>query len=87
MAQKGPFVSGSAISVEEMDAKVFRPTGGFNYETTSDLGTFTPNTVRFQSQYVYLEAQGKYFDEVTNTISDGEITLSALRSTCLSRRC
>jgi N-acetylneuraminic acid mutarotase len=52
------------------------PTGKqYSYQTTSDFGTFNPNST-FGSQYIGVNASGYYFDEVTNAVSSGPITLS-----------
>jgi N-acetylneuraminic acid mutarotase len=52
------------------------PTGSqFSYQTTSDLGTFSP-TSTFTSPYIGLIATGYYFDEVVNATSTGTVTLN-----------
>jgi uncharacterized protein YjdB len=47
----------------------------YTYQITSNLGTFAPNS-SFGSQYIGLVATGYYFDEVTNSISSGTVTLN-----------
>jgi Kelch motif/Bacterial Ig-like domain (group 2)/Galactose oxidase, central domain len=77
VAQKGPLQSGSRITTQELD-NTFTPTGkSYSYSVTSDLGTFTP-TAAFTSKYVEIDAEGYYFDEVTNAISAGTIFLTCL---------
>ena len=74
LAQKGPLIKGSAVTAQELDAKL-SPTGKqYSYQITSDLGTFLP-TSTFGSQYIGLNATGYYFDEVANAISTGTVTL------------
>ena len=75
VAQKGPLILGSAVIAQELSANL-SPTGKqYSYQTTSDLGTFTPNNT-FTSQYIGLSATGYYFDEVANAVSGGTITLN-----------
>ncbi|GFE78921.1 hypothetical protein GCM10011487_09210 [Steroidobacter agaridevorans] len=76
VAQKGPLIQGSTVTVQEVSANL-SPTGRqFTYQVTSDLGTFAP-TDAFGSQYVGVTATGHYFDELQNRVSDGPVTLNA----------
>jgi hypothetical protein len=75
VAQKGPLILGSAVTAQELDASL-NPTGKqYSYQTTSNLGTFNPNST-FTSQYIGVNASGYYFDEVANAVSGGTITLN-----------
>jgi hypothetical protein len=75
IAQKGPLIKGSMITAQELDANL-SPTGKqYSYQTTSDLGTFSP-TSKFGSKYIGVSASGYYFDEVANSISSGTVTLN-----------
>ncbi len=75
VAQKGPLILGSTVTAQELDASL-NPTGKqYTYQTTSDLGTFNPNST-FSSQYIGVNATGYYFDEVADGVSDGTITLN-----------
>lgn len=75
VAQKGPLILGSTVTAQELSA-VLTPTGKqYSYQTTSDFGTFNPNST-FSSQYIGVNASGYYFDEVTNAVSGGPITLT-----------
>lgn len=76
VAQKGPLVRGSTVTVEELSATLATTGPRFTYQTDSELGTFTPNAA-FTSQYVGVTATGNYFDEVTGALSDGPVTLNA----------
>lgn len=74
VAQKGPLILGSAVTAQELSAALV-PTGKqYSYQTTSDFGTFNPNSA-FTSRYIGVAATGYYFDEVTNALSSGPITL------------
>jgi Big-like domain-containing protein/putative Ig domain-containing protein/galactose oxidase-like protein/Kelch motif protein len=76
VAQKGPLIQGSTVTVQELDASL-SPTGQqFSYQILTNFGTFSP-TSTFTSQYLGLNATGYYFDEVVNAISTGPVTLNA----------
>ena len=74
VAQKGPLVSGSTVTAQELDPMLAATGSKFTYKT-SNLGTFSPSQA-FAHQYVGLTASGFYFDEVTNQTSSGPVTLS-----------
>lgn len=71
--QKGPFVQGSQISVQELDS-VFIPLGRtYMTETNDDFGSFSLAS-ELQSPIIEMTADGYYFNEVTGKI-DGPIVL------------
>jgi N-acetylneuraminic acid mutarotase len=74
VAQKGPMISGSKVTAQELDAAL-APTGSLYSYKTSALGTFSPGQL-FAQQYVGLTATGFYFDEVANQTSSGPVTLN-----------
>lgn len=75
VAQKGPLQQGSTVTAQELDTSL-SPTGKqYTYQITSNFGTFAP-TSTFGSQYIGLTATGYYFDEITNSVSSGPITLN-----------
>ena len=77
VAQKGPLLKGSTVTAQELDASL-SPTGKqYSYQVNSDFGTFSP-TSTFSSQYIGLNANGYYFDEVANSISAGPIILNGI---------
>ncbi|MBN2340761.1 MAG: putative metal-binding motif-containing protein [Deltaproteobacteria bacterium] len=72
---KGPFVTGSTVTVSPVNASG-NPTGDvFNTQTHNDLGEFS---VAFEySGLVALEGQGFYYNEVTGSLSGANLTLRA----------
>ena len=79
VAQKGPFVKGSAVTVYELEGKSLNPTGRiFTTKISSDKGEYAFQKLNLVSQYAVFEAQGYYRDEVTGEISSGTVSLSAL---------
>ncbi len=85
VSQKGPFVTGSAVTVQELDGITLKQTGkSFKSSIKSDKGDFAIKDINLESQYAILEASGYYRDEITGKKSSGTVTLRAL--TDLSNR-
>lgn len=79
VSQKGPFVTGSAVKLYELDGETYAQTGkSFTGKITSDKGEFSVPSVTLASQYALLEASGYYRNEVSGEKSRGPITLNAL---------
>lgn len=79
IAQKGPFVKGSAVTVYELEGKSLNPTGRiFTTKISSDKGEYAFQKLNLVSQYAVFEALGYYRNEVTGEISSGTVSLSAL---------
>ncbi|HBY73823.1 MAG TPA: hypothetical protein DEG44_03980 [Candidatus Kerfeldbacteria bacterium] len=75
--QKGPFISGSAITVQELDDRL-QPTGvSYQVTTNSDFGDYRL-TQNLTSDYVEVIAQGYYYNEITGELSSGPLTLRAI---------
>ena len=72
--QKGPFILGSTIYIQEINDS-FQPTGNaFFTETHDDLGSFDLSS-EMSTDYVEITAQGFYFNEVSGALSDAQLTL------------
>lgn len=85
VTQKGPFVTGSAVAVHEIDCKTMKISDEhFEGAVKSDKGDFAIKDINLQSQYAILEASGYYRDEISGKKSSGTVTLRAL--TDLSNR-
>jgi hypothetical protein len=85
VSQKGPFVTGSAVTVQELDGITLKQTGkSFKGTIKSDKGDFAIKDINLQSQYAILEASGYYRDEISGKKSVAPVTLRAL--TDLSNR-
>jgi hypothetical protein len=77
-AQKGPFATGTQITVAELD-KTLAPTGRiFSSTITSNSGTFSIPSVQLSSPYVKLTASGFYFDEFANALTVAPLTINAI---------
>ena len=79
VSQKGPFVIGSSVTVQELDEESLAQSGlGFEGKIKNDLGEFSVKVKKLQSQYVLLKANGFYRNEVTGEKSNSQVTLYAL---------
>ena len=78
--QKGPFIVGTEITIQELNTDL-TPTGrSFQTETTSNLGDYLL-PISLTSSLVEVSANGYYFNEVTGALSNGTLRLSALADT------
>lgn len=78
--EKGPFLTGSKITLYELDNEL-KQTGKniFKTETTNDNGDFIfDSKMELSSQFVELEISGYFFNEVSGSRSSSQITLNAL---------
>lgn len=76
--EKGPFVSGSTISIQPMDNKLQVIGSTYNTVISDDLGNFVFGSKEFPTPYAELMANGYFFNEVKGRLSDGTLTLRAL---------
>jgi len=76
--EKGPFVRGSAISVQPLDASMTSTGSVFNGEIRDDDGSFDLGQIELESQFVRIAADGYYFNEVSGNLSTGQLHLIAL---------
>jgi hypothetical protein len=77
--QKGPFVSGSNITIQVLDS-LFNPTGqSYTVTTIDDFGSFDLQS-EVKGSYIEIIAQGYYFNEVAGLISNSALTLRAISS-------
>ena len=79
VAQKGPFVKGSAVTVRGIDCKTLEFTDQvFESSIKSDKGDFALDSVALDTSCAVVEVTGKYLNEVTGKKTKGELTLRAL---------
>lgn len=80
LVEKGPFVSGSSVSIYELDNNL-NATGRVFETKTDNEGAFSINTSKsLVSKYVKLSVNGFYFNEYTGRLSDAPISLEAISS-------
>lgn len=79
VAQKGPFVKGSAVTVRGVDCETLEFTDQiFEGAIKSDKGDFALDSVALDSSCAVIEVTGKYLNEVTGKKTKDEVTLRAL---------
>lgn len=76
--QKGPFVRGSKISVNELDEKLNMTGRTFTTTIINDKGEFALNGITLATNYVQLAVDGFFFNELSGQLSDAPITLFAV---------
>lgn len=81
--QKGPFILGSTIVIQELDEN-FNPTGVvYNTTTVDDFGSFEfSNTI--SSRFVEIISTGFYYNEVTGELSSSQLTLRSVSDLSLN---
>lgn len=79
VSQKGPFVNGSSVTVQELDGETLAQTGSsYEGKIKNDKGEFSVKVAKLASQFVLLKANGFYRNEVSGDKSKSQITLYAL---------
>ncbi|PWJ43710.1 LamG-like jellyroll fold domain-containing protein [Sediminitomix flava] len=77
LVQKGPYVSGSPITIQELDEN-FIPTGlSFNTIIQDDFGSFAIRP-KISSPFIEIIAQGYYFNEVSGDLSNSSLYLRSI---------
>ena len=76
--EKGPFISGSEITIQPMNAKLQVLGNMFNTSITDDLGNFQLGSKEFTAPYAEFIANGYFFNEVSGELSNGTLSLRAL---------
>jgi len=76
--QKGPFINGSSITINELDEDLSQTGKVFNTQITDNKGSFEVSNITLVSNYVCLRADGFYFNEILGEQSKAQITLRAL---------
>ena len=76
--QKGPFVTGATVIVNELNESLGQTGKSFTTSISSDDGSFSLNSVGMESSLALLSGNGFYFNEVIGQLSTSQITLQAL---------
>lgn len=79
VSQKGPFTSGSFVTLYELNFRTRAQTGkSFVGKITSDKGEFSIDKIELASQYALFRADGFYRNEITGKVSASQISLNAI---------
>lgn len=76
--QKGPFITGTTITVNELAESLGQTGKAFTTSITSDDGSFSLSNIEMESNLALLTGNGFYFNEVLGQLSSAQITLQAL---------
>lgn len=76
--EKGPFISGSTITIQPMDSKLQVIGSMFNTTITDNVGNFSFGAKEFQAPYAEMMATGYFFNEVKGSLSTGTLVLRSL---------
>ncbi|MGE8292820.1 MAG: hypothetical protein ACN6ON_14115 [Sphingobacterium sp.] len=77
-AEKGPFTKGASLTIQELDNQL-KPTGRtFTTKTIDDKGSFEFQNIALKSDFIQVNIDGNYFDEITGHQSTTPIKLSSL---------
>ena len=76
--EKGPFVSGSTITIQPMDGNLQVLGSLYSATIQDDLGNFSFGSKLFEAPYAELTANGYFFNEVEGELSTGTLSLRAL---------
>lgn len=77
VAQKGPLIFGSNITVFELDAELNETGRSFSAQTTDDLGNFTVRA-RLDTDIVKMIGVGYYMDELSGGLSAAPVSMTAI---------
>lgn len=76
--EKGPFVSGSTITIQPLNEKMEVLGEYYNSTIQDNIGNFNLGSKQFQAPYAELTANGYFFNEITGDLSTGTLNLKAL---------
>jgi hypothetical protein len=77
-AQKGPFITGTTITLNELNANLGQTGKSFTTTITSDDGSFELNNIELNSDLALLTANGFYFSELYGQLSPAALSLQAM---------
>ncbi|MBO7144621.1 MAG: hypothetical protein J6W13_07330 [Salinivirgaceae bacterium] len=76
--QKGPFINGTSVRVAELNSNLQQTGRSFETQIADNSGAFELKSVGQLSQYVELHANGYYYNEVKDDVSESQLSLYAL---------
>lgn len=77
LAQVGPFINGTAITLSEQDSLLTATSMAYTTKTTDDGGSYQISNVQVNYPWIQLEAKGYYFNMISGKNSEGELSLTA----------
>jgi|GEM_PF-265150 len=78
LAQKGPLLKGSRVTIAELNPLNYQPSGlSYDLLTKDNMGGFSSSGINFTRQHVQTFAQGYYLDEITGQPATDSVLLQA----------
>lgn len=77
-AQKGPFITGSNVTMNELNANLGQTGKSFITTISNDDGSFSLENIELNSSLTLLTANGFYFSEIYRELSSATLSLQAL---------
>jgi hypothetical protein len=77
-AQKGPFVTGASVTINELNSNLEQTGKSFSTTIAADDGSFSLNSVELASNIALVTVNGYYYDEHLNIVQNGVLNLQAL---------
>jgi len=76
--QKGPFTNGTTVNIYELNGDYSATGKSYNTQISNNNGSFQVNNVSLASNYIDLQANGYYYNEVSGALSTAQLTLTAM---------
>jgi hypothetical protein len=76
--QKGPYLSGTKLTIYELNEDLTQTGKSFTSEIIDDTGRFSVDGLNLVSDIVRINADGYYFNEVSGSNSSSQLSLSLL---------
>ena len=76
--EKGPFVKGTTITINELEKDLSKTGKTFTTQTLNDKGEFNLKNKNYSSNFLQLSVDGFYFHEISGKVSTSKISLFAL---------
>ncbi len=77
-SQKGPYLNGSTVQLQELDKDLDMTGRSFSGSITDNSGAFTFGALTLASPVVDMQTNGFYYNEVTGGNSSAQLSLTAL---------
>jgi len=78
LVQKGPFINGTSILINELKNDLSQTGKTYSTQITDIKGNFDIKNIELLSNFVSLTASGFYYNEITGQQSDSQMTLYAI---------
>lgn len=76
--QKGPFITGTTITLNELNGNLGQTGKAFTTTITGDDGSFSLNNIELNTSLCLLTANGFYFNELYGELSPATLSLQAI---------